>query len=410
MKINHWALALALAGTIGLGAPARAAEQDLANHVKEMERRLSELEGQKAGAETNKPSALEAWLGASKFSGFASVSYLYNFNRADTVTGRTFDVNHNEFAANKLKLALEKPTEFSGEKWDAGYRADLIFGQDARVIQSAGLDLGKYIDLEQLYASVNVPIGRGLQVQVGKWVTLMGVEVIEEVANPNWSEGNQFLYVENFTGTGVQLCYKWTDKIDTQFRVYNGWDVVKDNNSCLSYMGRVGFLPDDKTSIAVVGFAGPEQANDSDAWRYGVNVIASRKLTDKLTVWLQGDYGTEDQNAALPVPTKDASWWAGGIWVSYDFCDYFGLAVRGDYVNDCDGARTSGAPFTAPFPANTGQELTSLTVTFNIRPIKNLQVRPEIRWDHSSESLYTDSHGHARENQVTAAIGVAYLF
>ena len=81
-------------------------------------------------------------------------------------------------------------------------------------------------DLEQAFVDVNVPVGNGLKVIIGKTVTLMGVEVIEEVSNPNCSEGNQFLFVENFTQTGVQLAYQWNDKLDTEFVVFNGWDHV----------------------------------------------------------------------------------------------------------------------------------------------------------------------------------------
>src|SRR6266496_2575948 len=410
MKLNQWTLALAAAGVVSIVTSALADDQDMAKRIEQLEKRIAELEGKKSEGGEKKESTAEAWIGASKFSGFASASYLYSFNRTDAV-GRSFDLNHNEVELNKLKLTLEKPVDFSGEKWDAGYRADLIFGQDAKLIHAAGLSLGDQGDLEQLYATVNIPLGRGLQVSAGKWVTLMGVEVIEETANPNWSEGNQFLFVENFTGTGLQLSYKWTDKIDTQLRVYNGWDVVKDNNNALSYMGRIGFAPDDKTSIGLVGYGGPEQAGNSGAWRKGVNLVVSRKITAKLTAWVQGDYGREDQNAALPIPTKDAEWWAGRLWVTYDFTDKIGLALRGDYLKDKDGARTSGAPLTAPFPANTGQDLTCLRVTLDLEPCKNLQVRPEVRWDHSSGHLFGDRNNDTgRATQFTAALGVAYLF
>ncbi len=43
--------------------------------------------------------------------------------------------------------------------------------------------------LEQAFVDLNIPVGNGLKVIIGKTVTLMGVEVIEETANPNWSEG-----------------------------------------------------------------------------------------------------------------------------------------------------------------------------------------------------------------------------
>lgn len=149
-----------------------------------------------------------------------------------------------------------------------------------------------------------------------------------------------------------------------------------------------------------------------------MNLVASRKITDKLTLWVQGDYGTEDASPQLAattgnpaLATKDASWWAGGLWATYDLTEKIGLALRGDFLKDEDGARTSGAPLTAPFPANLGQELTSATLTLNLKPYKNLQVRPEVRWDHSDANLYghrgTDS---GRANQITAGLNVAYLF
>lgn len=385
---------------------------ELLERIKALEKRLAERD-EKAAATTKPEPAGTAekpenkmmeFFGKTHFSGFASGSYFYNFNRTDKITGRSFDANHDEFMLNKLKLAMERPVDFSADKWDAGYRADLVFGQDAPLIQSAGLNLGTHGDLEQLFGTVNVPIGRGLQISAGKMVTLMGVEVIEETVNPNWSEGNQFLFVENFAGLGAQLAYKWTEKIDTQFRVINGWDVVKDNNTSKSFMGRIGFAPDDKTSLALIGYGGPEQTGNSSAWRKGIELVASRKITDKLSTSIQLDYGHEDANAALP-RSGDAKWYAGGFWLAYDFCEKAGIAFRADYLKDKDGARTSGSPFTAPFPANTGQDLSSLTLTLNLKPIKDLQVRPEIRWDHSSGALFG-----GRSSQVTAGIGVAYLF
>lgn len=408
---------------------AKADEQMLLDKIKAMEQRISELEGRtvppadkheetSTEEKPEKKSGIEELFTGTHFSGFASASYFYNFNRTEPIMGRLYDVNHNEFELNKLKLSFEKPVEFRSDDWDAGYRADLIFGQDAEKIQSAGLNLGKSGDVEQLYLTANIPVGRGLQVSAGKMVTLMGVEVVEEVANPNLSIGNQFMFVENTTGTGLQLNYKWSDKLDTQFRVLNGWDLVKDNNNALSFMGRVGYAPDDKTCISLVGYGGPEQADESGAWRKGVDLVINRKITSKLTAWVQGDYGREDASSALAaatgVPalaTEDAEWWAGGAWLTYDFTEKVGLALRADYLDDKDGARTSMAPVFAPYPSNSGQELTSVTLTLNLKPIKNLQVRPELRWDHSSGDVYpSENAGSGRANQVTVGLGAAYLF
>ncbi len=414
-KMSRALLCAAVAWWVATGLRADtetpAADAALIEKVKQLEQRVAELEGKTSAppataaapaAPAGIPEKMLAFLGQTDFSGFVSASYLYNFNGSDPV-GRSFDVNHDQFSFNKFKLALEKPVHQTGEQWDAGYRADLIFGQDAKLIHSAGLFGGEDVDLEQGFVDFNIPVGNGLKVIAGKTVTLMGVEVIEEVANPNWSEGNQFLFAENFTQTGVQLAYKWNDKIDTEFVVFNGWDVVKDNNSAVSFMGRLGWAIDDKESLGIVGYAGPEEASNSHDYRCGVNVVFNRKLTDRLSLWLQGDYGREAANPALPEPSHAASWWAGGAWLTYDFSEKIGLALRGDYFDDTDGARTSGV---AGFPVNTGQRFSSVTLTLNLKPVANLQVRPEFRWDRSS--LGNAFSGH--DDQITAGIGVAYLF
>lgn len=399
---------MACAGTV------RGDDPNLQDKVNALEKRVAELEDKGPQVAVDKGKPWDAWLGSTKFSGYVSSSYLYNFNRDKTVNGREFDTDHNEFMLNKLKLVFEKPVDYSATNWAVGYRADLIFGEDAKAIQPIkGPTLGDAGDYEQIYGTVNIPVGRGLQVSAGRMVTLMGLEVIEETANPNWSEGNQFIFAENATSTGAQLSYKWTDKIDTQVRVINGWDVVKDNNNALSYMGRIGYAINDRTSVALVGYGGPEEQDNSRSWRKGVDLLFSYKITPKLTATLQGDYGQEDANAALPKPNHDAQWLAGGAWLTYDFNDCVGIAIRGDYFHDKDGARTSGSPLNAPFPVNTGQDLTSLTATLNIKPMKNLQVRPELRWDHSDLGIgaFGDKNGSTgRKNQVTALLGVAFLF
>src|SRR5208283_3138021 len=97
--------------------------------------------------------------------------------------------NNDSFTINKFKLALEKPVSQDPTNWNAGFRTDLIVGQDAPITHSSGLFGGpgssQDIDLEQAFVDFNIPIGTGLKVIFGKTVTLMGVEVIEEVSNPN---------------------------------------------------------------------------------------------------------------------------------------------------------------------------------------------------------------------------------
>ena len=88
--------------------------------------------------------------------------------------------------------------------------------------------------------------------------------------------------------------------------------------------------------------------------------------------------------------------------MTYDVSTAVGLALRGDYVNDVNGARTSGA---MGFPAHTGQKFGSATATLNIRTWPNAIVRPEVRYDRSALAAF-----NAKKDQVSVALGVAYLY
>src|SRR2546428_13054619 len=107
-------------------------------------------------------------------------------------------------------------------------------------------------------------------------------------------------------------------------------------------MGRVGIYPGGLSSISLVGFWGAEEAGNNTANRYGVNAVLWGKI-GWTNLWVQGDYGAEQANAALPVPTQDAKWWALGGWVTYDFSSSLGFPWPGAYFKEENAPRTKGA-------------------------------------------------------------------
>ena len=350
---------------------------------------------------------LETALAGFKLSGFAEGSYTYSGHSAGgtAIVGRLYDRLQNRFMLNALGVVLDKP--YDPAKFSAGFHTEVLVGQDATVIQSDGgtFNLGPQGDIPHLYVTLNVPTasGNGLQFKVGRIPTLLGLEVIETYANPNWSEGNQFVYVENFTATGLSVETKFNNYVDLQLRVINGWDQVSDNNSHKSFMGRVGLYPNALTSLGIVGYWGAEEPGNNSANRYGFEGLLWRKL-GKAAVWVQGDYGTEQANAALPDPTQDAKWWALGGWVTYDLSATVGLALRGDYVDDQNGARTNA---TLGFPASTGasNKFGSATATLNIKTWPSALLRPELRYDRSTLAAFG-----GKKDQITVAMALTYLY
>ncbi len=320
--------------------------------------------------------------GAVKLSGYVTSSYFYATKPTGrTIVGRLYDRFHDQFIFNAARISFEKPV--ATDKVDAGFRVDALFGQNAAPIQSVGLKLGDQGDLPQAFVTLNVPTGKGnyVQFKAGKMWSLLDVEVIDEVLNPTASHGYQFIYLTNFTNTGFGVDAKFSSKVDAQLRLINGWDVVEDNNTRKSFMGRVGLTASDRAAVALLGYYGPEQAGNVNNARYGKEFVGTFKPASATTLYAQFDAGAEQ---GIGSGGGDAKWWGVGLWGVFDLEPKLGLAVRGDYMDDRDGVRTSGV---LGFPTAPGRKIGSGTVTLNVKSWPHALVRPEIRLEHSTTTI-----------------------
>ncbi|HUL04376.1 MAG TPA: outer membrane beta-barrel protein [Gemmatimonadales bacterium] len=341
---------------------------------------------------------------ALKWSGYVTSSYFYATEPTGrAIVGRLYDRFHDEIIANAARISLERPV--ATDKIAAGFRVDLLFGQNAAVIQSAGLKLGDHSDLPQAFLTLNLPTGGGnyVQFKAGKMWTLLDVEVVDEVLNPNVSHGYQYIYLTNFTNTGLGLDAKLSAKIDAQLRLINGWDVVEDNNIQKSFMGRVGITPSDRVALAFFGYYGPEQTDNITNKRYGGEFIGTLKPASSTTIYAQFDAGGEQ---GLGSAGGDATWWGAGLWGVFDLNPKLQLAIRGDYIDDGDGVRTSGV---LGFGAAPSRTLESGTVTLNVKSWPHTLVRPEVRIEHSNQEDFGNP-GDLSATQVTIGIAFSYMF
>jgi hypothetical protein len=190
--------------------------------------------------------------------------------------------------------------------------------------------------------------------------------------------------------------------LDFQLAVFNGWDVVEDNNSRKSFMGRVGIAATPTTTVGLLGYFGAEQP-DASTNRYGAEVLLTQKLAGgRGTLYLQGDYG-EDED--LVAPGENAKWWGIGLWGTYDLTSTLGLALRGDYIDDENGPRTSAV---FGYPVHAGHKFGSATATLNIKAFPGALIRPEIRYDRSNLEVYGEDD--PSKNQVSFGLGASYIF
>src|SRR5947209_14221978 len=184
-----------------------------------------------------------------EISGFVDAYYGYNFNRpaGDTAQLRNFDTKHNQFALNLVELALEKKATPDSR---LGYRMDLDFGPATELVHASEPGGSETFNhLQQGYLSYLAPVGKGLQIDVGKFVTPNGAEVIETKDNWNYSRSLLFALAIPYYHFGVRATVPFNDKVTLGGMVVNGWNNVVDNNSGKSWCVDLTLKPTSKLTL-----------------------------------------------------------------------------------------------------------------------------------------------------------------
>lgn len=336
------------------------------------------------------------------FNGFVSTSWSYNANIPNSRSNqfRVFDFDDNSFKLDVVELVAQVPV---ARPRDAGFRVDLVLGGSIpRVSASAGLfrsdsGLAQDIDVQQAFASWIVPVGAGLRLDAGKFITSMGYEVIEGYDGWNDNATHSFLfgYAIPFTHVGVRANYVFSPRVSATAMIANGWDVARDNNRSKSVGAQLAITPVPPLQIWLNGMAGPERANVEVDSRAFVEAVAVCKASSRLTFTLDVFRGTEP-HAALSA--GDATWTGFAGYTRIAIADGFALSLRGELFHDGDGARTGVA-----------QRLSELTLSPELRLTKRALVRADLRLDRSNHAVFEKGSGLS-DSQQTTLLNVFFSF
>ena len=348
-----------------------------------------------------------------EFGGMAYGSYQYNFNEPDSRANsiRSLDPRHNSFTFDlfQLEINAEGPEGLSfGSKLDVGKTASLIasdWNGDGALDNSEETN---DFEVQEAYLVYGPEWMRGLSVKAGKFVTLLGAEVIEAPNNPNFTRSFLFGFAIPFTHTGVLFDYPLTDIVNLTAGVVNGWDNVVDNNDGKTFLGSLALAPNEALFLSVNGVFGPEQTDTGSDPRGVVDVVGSFSA-DPFSLLLNFDYGSEGSAAA---DGGDATWTGFAGIVGFDLQGSglpAGLFLRGEIFDDSDGARTG-----------TEQTLWEITGTGKVYLTENLTLWLEYRHDQSDEDAFEESGSmllvdgssvpNVTDTQDTALVGLSYLF
>jgi len=328
---------------------------------------------------------------------------------------RQFDNEADGFNIDAVKIALEKALPDKND-WAAGFRIDTIYGQDANFLNDTAINTSgtgpNGLALEQALVKFRIPVGNGLDIYMGKFVTFLGYEVIESPANPNFSRGLLFTNAIPLTHTGVYADYKFNDTFEAKFGVVDGWNnsVSPVNGSDETFGGKAitgqlninapgknanitqSFIysPQSEPNIAAPGtsfaggpvYPGGTGAPPTTAGLFVYDIWGNWNPTfDKggnTTLGFNIDYGNDAY-----------SWYGAALYAQYKFSKLFTLSGRGEYLHSDKGAGKFGAggylnnsnPTAATAFTFASQDDYSVTLTGSFSVWDNLLTRLEYRLD-----------------------------
>ena len=352
--------------------------------------------------------------------------YAYNFNhpvgRVNLL--RAYDVLSNEISLNQASVIFEHAPDLSaGRRW--GARLDLQFGQATDTLQGNPSNEPRpqiYRNIFQAYGTYVVPIGKGINVDFGKWSSSLGIEGNYSKDQMNYSRSYWYDFLP-FYHMGLRATIPVNQRFAINYWVVNGTNQVEATNGFKDQLFGFTATPSRAISWTVNYYLGQEHPDRAPADSCGpvpiqpglcfsairpapdgrthvVDSYVSWQATSKLALAFEGDYFVQRlwRNAAPGRSSAPAHTDGGAAYIKYQLTPKLAIATRAEYMSD-RGALFSGI----------SQALKENTVTLDYKVSDGLLMRYEWRRDFSNQpSFLSDLQGVFNKDQNTATLGLVW--
>ena len=352
--------------------------------------------------------------------------YSYNFNhpvgRVNLL--RAYDVLSNEFSLNQASVIFDRPPDIAaGRRW--GGRLDLQFGQASDTLQGNPANEPRpqiYRNVFQAYGTYVVPLGKGINVDFGKWGSSIGIEGNYSKDQVNYSRAYWYDFLP-FYHMGVRASFPVNARLTLNYWVVNGTNQVEATNGFKDEL--LGFIAKPRKTVSwtmnyyfgqehpdrlVVPPTSPIPVQPGlsfqairpapDGRTHIFDSYATWQATPKLALALEGDYVIQRlwKDAAPGHSSAPSRVDGGAVYLRYELTPKIGLGSRAEYMSD-RGGLFSGLT----------QALKENTVTFDYKVGDGMLMRWEWRRDFSNQpSFLSDVQGVLSKQQNTATLGLVW--
>jgi hypothetical protein len=354
--------------------------------------------------------------------------YGYDFNQpiGRVQYLRAYDVLSNAFSINQAGIVLDmQPDVAAGRRY--GVRLDLQYGQATETLQGNPNNERRpeiYRNIFQAYGTYVVPLGKGLNVDFGKWASSLGIESNYTKDQMNYSRSYWFNYLP-FYHMGVRASYPFNSKITANYWVVNGTEQAEPTNSYKDELFGLLLQPTKDISWTVNYYVGQDHPDTAESTGCGPTPVQpglclvpispapngkqhifdsymTWNVTPKVTLALEGDYVISRvwANAAPGESSAPSHVDGGAAYARYQWTPHMALATRGEYLSDRGGL----------FSGST-QALKEVTGTYEYKFGEGFLARMEYRRDWSNIPLFlTSKPGVLSKHQDTATLGLIWWY
>ena len=313
--------------------------------------------------------------------GFVDSYFSWNVGRPRSHTNRltNFDLTENQIMMSTAEIDIQKPAN------PIGFHIELAAGSAVDIINAGSSESAKLF--QQAYLTGVIPVGAGLTVDAGKFVTHMGFETIKAKDNFNYSRSFLFAWAIPYYHTGIRVSYPLRENLTAAVHLCNGWNNVS-ANSGKTFGASISYAPTPSVTLIANWIGGPEQPDSVGSnFRHVVEGVITVQASDRLALGIDGTYGIEK------LPWGTATWKGAALYGRYLFTETSAISARGELYSDPEGYTTALA-----------QDLGEMTLTYEQRILGALILRAEYRYDWSTAHPFDGSDGDASQKNQSRIV------
>ncbi len=299
---------------------------------------------------------------------------------------RNFDLTADEFVLSEAQVDVQRAPA------PIGFHIALNTGTASDIIH-AGSNSTMNL-LMQGFVSFVIPVGGGLTVDAGKFVTHMGYETISAKDNFNYSRSFLFAWAIPYYHLGLRAAYPLSGQLALGACVCNGWNATTTSGG-KTFGGTLTYTPFTAFSLTANWIGGPGLYDSTHtAFRQIIEVVPTLQLTEAFAAAADFLYGVEQ------MPGHPMAWKGVALYAQYRLAASSAISARGEIYGD-------------PFGYTTGsiQTLGEITLTYEYKIMRNLLMRLEYRHDRSTVGVFDGSGGDATQSQQnTFAVSGIVIF